>query len=83
MVGHRAKGERIMSEASGGSGRAEMEQSLINRSLEDEDFRQRLLDDPKGTAEQEMGASCQRVSRCGWWRRAQTPSTWCFPSPGR
>ena len=46
-----------MTEASaGGGGRAEMERSLINRSLEDEDFRQRLLDDPKGTAEQELGS---------------------------
>ena len=46
-----------MSEASaGGGGRAEMERSLIQRSLEDEDFRQSLLDDPKGTAEQELGS---------------------------
>jgi hypothetical protein len=46
-----------MTEASaGGGGRAEMERSLINRSLEDEDFRQSLLDDPKGTAEQELGS---------------------------
>jgi hypothetical protein len=43
-----------MTEASGGS-RAEMERRLIQRSMEDEDFRQRLLDDPKGTLEQEMG----------------------------
>jgi hypothetical protein len=49
------KGEGIMTEASGGGGsRAEMEQRLIQRSLEDEDFRQRLLDDPKGTIEQEL-----------------------------
>jgi hypothetical protein len=33
-----------------------MERRLIQRSLEDEDFRQRLLDDPKGTIEQEMGS---------------------------
>jgi hypothetical protein len=43
-----------MTEASGGS-RAEMERRLIQRSMEDEDFRQRLLDDPKGTLEQELG----------------------------
>jgi hypothetical protein len=42
-----------MTEATGG-GRAEMERKLIQRSLEDEDFRQRLLDDPKGTIEQEL-----------------------------
>jgi hypothetical protein len=45
-----------MTEASGGGGqRAEWERRLIDRSLEDEDFRQRLLDDPKGTLEQELG----------------------------
>jgi hypothetical protein len=45
-----------MTEASGGSGsRAEMERRLVQRSLEDESFRQRLLDDPKGTMEQELG----------------------------
>jgi hypothetical protein len=45
-----------MSEASGGGGRAEVERRLIQRSLQDEDFRQRLLDDPKGTLEQELGS---------------------------
>jgi nitrile hydratase alpha subunit len=44
-----------MTEASGGSSRAEMERKLIQRSMEDEDFRQRLLDDPKGALEQELG----------------------------
>ena len=45
-----------MTEASGGGGgRVEWERKLIQRSLEDEDFRQRLLDDPKGTIEQELG----------------------------
>jgi Nitrile hydratase, alpha chain len=46
-----------MTEASGGGGnRAEMERRLINRSLEDEDFRQRLLDDPRAAIEQELGS---------------------------
>jgi 5'-3' exonuclease len=46
-----------MTEAtSGGEGRAEWERRLINRSLEDEEFRRRLLDDPKGTLEQELGS---------------------------
>ena len=44
-----------MTEATGGGGRAEMERRLIERSLEDEDFRQRLLDDPKAAVEQELG----------------------------
>jgi hypothetical protein len=53
----RAKGEGTMTEASGGGGRAEIERTLVQRSLQDEDFRQRLLNDPKGTVEQEMGMS--------------------------
>jgi Nitrile hydratase, alpha chain len=44
-----------MSEASAGGSRAEMERRLIEKSLQDKDFRQRLLDDPKGAIEQEMG----------------------------
>jgi hypothetical protein len=43
-----------MTEATGG-GRAEMERKLIQRSLEDSSFRQRLLADPKGTMEHELG----------------------------
>jgi hypothetical protein len=56
VVGDRAKGERIMTEASGAGGsRAEMERTLVQRSMEDEEFRQRLLDDPKAAVEQELG----------------------------
>ena len=44
-----------MTEASGGPGsRVEVERRLIQRSLQDEEFRQRLLADPKGTVEQEL-----------------------------
>jgi hypothetical protein len=46
-----------MSEASaGGGGRAEMERTLVQRSLQDEELRQRLLDDPKAAVEQELGS---------------------------
>jgi hypothetical protein len=46
-----------MTESSGGGGgRAEMERRMINRSMEDEEFRQRLLDDPKAAVEQELGS---------------------------
>ena len=47
-----------MTEASGtgGGSRAEMERTIVQRSIEDEEFRQRLLDDPKGTLEQELGS---------------------------
>jgi hypothetical protein len=45
-----------MTEASGGGlSRAEVERTLVQTSLEEESFRQRLLDDPKGTIEQELG----------------------------
>ncbi len=45
-----------MSESTaGGGGRTDLERRLIQRSLEDEGFRQRLLADPKGTTEQELG----------------------------
>jgi len=45
-----------MTEAAAGGGRAEMERRIVQRSIEDEEFRQRLLDDPKGTVEQELGS---------------------------
>ena len=41
-----------MSEA---TGRQEMERRLIEKSVEDEAFRQRLIEDPKGAVEQELG----------------------------
>ena len=41
-----------MSEA---SGRAEMERRLVQRSIEDDAFRRRLIEDPKGAVEQELG----------------------------
>ena len=52
------KGQRTMSPASAGGGisRTEMERRLIERSLGDETFRQRLLDDPKAAVEQELGS---------------------------
>ncbi|MGF1470895.1 MAG: NHLP leader peptide family RiPP precursor [Rubrobacteraceae bacterium] len=45
-----------MSEAAGGDPQ-EVRQRLIQKSIEDEEFRQRLLEDPKATVEQETGAS--------------------------
>ena len=45
-----------MTESSGGGGRAEVECTLVQRTMEDEDFRQVLLDDPKGAVEQELGS---------------------------
>jgi hypothetical protein len=43
-----------MTKAAGGSGRAEVERRLVQRSMEDEDFKQRLLEDPKAVVEQEL-----------------------------
>jgi hypothetical protein len=53
-----------MSEAggAGGLGRAEFKRRLIQRSME-EDFRQKLLDDPKGTLEQELGTRLPEAVR--------------------
>jgi hypothetical protein len=45
-----------VTEAAGGGGRAEMEGRIVQRSLQDENFRQRLLEDPKGAVEEELGA---------------------------
>ena len=47
-----------MTEASGGGGssRAEVERRLIERSLRDEAFRQRLLAEPRAVVEQELGS---------------------------
>jgi hypothetical protein len=43
-----------MTEAAGGD-RAEVERRLIERSLQDDAFRQRLLADPKAAVEEELG----------------------------
>jgi hypothetical protein len=54
-MGWKAEVEGTMTEATGGGGRAEVEGRLIQRSLAEEVFRQRLLDDPKAAVEQELG----------------------------
>ena len=38
-----------------GSGRQQMERRLVEKSLEDDAFRQKLVEDPKGAVEQELG----------------------------
>jgi hypothetical protein len=37
------------------SARTQMERRIVQRSVEDEAFRQRLVEDPKGAVEQELG----------------------------
>jgi hypothetical protein len=44
-----------MTEAAAGGGRAGIERRVIERSLADESFRQRLLENPRATMEQELG----------------------------
>ena len=44
-----------MTEAAG-SARAEMERRIVQRSIEDDTFRQRLIEDPKAAVEQELGS---------------------------
>jgi hypothetical protein len=53
---HGGVGERdsTMTEAAAGGGRAEVEGRIIQRSLQDESFRQRLLEDPKAAVEEEL-----------------------------
>jgi hypothetical protein len=53
--GH-SEGRGIMTEASGDGSRAEVERRLIDRSLQDEEFRQRLLAGPRAAIEQELGS---------------------------
>jgi len=50
--GENVRGKEPMSEA---SSRQQMERRLVQRSLEDDAFRQRLLEDPKAAVEQELG----------------------------
>jgi hypothetical protein len=49
-----------MSEA---TGRQEMERRIVQRSIEDEAFRQRLIEDPKGAVEQELGTRLPEGAR--------------------
>jgi hypothetical protein len=38
-----------------GSGRTKVERRIVQRSIEDEAFRRRLMEDPKGAVEEELG----------------------------
>ena len=60
--GHRERAKERGPERTGGRGglgRVEFERRLIQRSMEEEEFRRKLLDDPKGTLEQ-WGRVCPR-----------------------
>ena len=48
LLGGREQSEgRVMTETADGGGRAEVERRIIEKSLADEVFRQRLLEDPR------------------------------------
>ena len=49
------RGKGTISGAKTGGGRSEAESRIIQRSIEDDAFRQQLLADPKGAVEQEIG----------------------------
>jgi hypothetical protein len=73
-----AKGERTMTEAAG-CGRAEVERRLIERCLQDDAFRQRLLEDPRAAMEQELGVRLPEEVQVRAVEEPQILSTWCFP----
>ena len=50
------RGKGTISGAETGGGRTEAESRIIQRSIEDDAFRQRLLEDPKAAVEQELGS---------------------------
>ena len=66
-----------MSEA---TGRADMERRLIEKSVEDEAFRQRLMEDPKGAVEQDLGARLPEEVRVV--ALEETPDTIYLVLPG-
>jgi hypothetical protein len=60
-MGRKTEGQETMTDAAGG-GRAEIEQRLVGRSIENEDFRRRLLEDPK-TILEELGTPLPEAVR--------------------
>ena len=70
-----------MTDATAGDDRGAMEQRIIQRSLEDDAFRQRLLENPKAAIEDELGIQLPE----GIEIRAveETPDTVYIALPGR
>ena len=58
--GETGRGTERMSE---GSARTEIERRLIEKSLQDESFRRRLMEDPKGAVEEELGTRLPKEVR--------------------
>ena len=77
------KGERTMTEAEAGGGRAEIERRLIERTLEDESLRQRLLADPKAAVEEELGTRLPEDVQVRAVEETADAVSWYFPAPRR
>ena len=60
-----------------------MERALVQRSIEDQDFRQRLLEDPKGTLEQALETQLAEDVEVRVVEENPQTIYWCFPAPPR
>ena len=69
-----------MTEASGRT-RAEIERTLVQKSLQDNSTRRKLLADPKAAVEQELGTQLPEGVEVRVVEESADPSTWCFLSP--
>jgi hypothetical protein len=72
----KTEGEGTMTEASGG-GRAEVEGRIVQRSLQDEDFRRGLLEDPRAAVEDELGTPLPEGVAGAGWAEQMTSGTTC------
>ena len=63
------------------TGRTEMERRLIERSPEDDAFRQQLLADPRTAVEQELGTRLPEDLRVLPWKRPPMPFTSFYLPP--
>ena len=69
-----------MADTTAGGGRGAMEQRIVQRSLEDDAFRQQLLADPKAAVEQELGTRLPEEVRVV--AMEETPDTVYLVIPG-
>ena len=69
-----------MTEAAG-SARAQMERRIVQRSIEDDAFRQRLIENPKGAVEQELGTQLPEEVRVVTVEESADTMTWCLQAP--
>ena len=58
---------------------SEMRAKIAGKASRDEDFRARLLEDPKGAVEQELGVSIPASLSIEVHEMAARPRIWSFP----